>query len=322
MKKINSKKLLILFLVLAMALTTFTACGKTNSNENSKQNEEVVMEKGNEVQYPMEVEDQFGNKVTIENEPKTIVSLAPSHTEILFSLGLGDKVVGVTEYCDYPEEAKSKEKVGSFTGVNIERIIELNPDIVFQFGPGDEEVNAKIRDAGIALLCYEPDSIDEVINLIESIGKMTNTQDEATKVVNDMKAKRDEIVNKVKDKEKVKVFYEIWDDPLMAAGPGSFMDELMTLAGGENIAGDAEGEYPQFDIEQLIERNPDVYLGAKDSEEKTVESIKERPGFENINAVKNDRVYLLDPNIVSRPGPRIIDALELVAKSIHPDVFK
>ncbi|WP_077369966.1 ABC transporter substrate-binding protein [Anaerosalibacter sp. Marseille-P3206] len=322
MKNFRNKKVLLLLLALVLTLTVFTGCGNNKTEENLDSKGEKVEEEAKNSNYPMEVEDQFGNTVTFEKMPESIVSLAPSHTEILFSLGLEDKIVGVTEFCDYPEEAKTKEKVGSFTGVNIEKIIELNPDLVVEYGPGDEEVNKSLREAGINVLCYEPESIDSVIDVIEKLGEITDTTGQAETVVNEMNNKKEEIVNKVKDSEKVKVFYEIWHDPLMAAGPGSFMDELINLAGGENIAADAEGDYPQFDLEQLIERDPEVYLAAEDSEEKTVESIKTRPGFENISAVKNGKVYLLEPNIVSRPGPRIVEALEMVAKAIHPELFK
>lgn len=321
MKKLKSKKVLLLLLALVLTLTVFTGCGNKNAKVKLDDNVEKVEEYKDSI-YPMDVEDQFGNTLTFEKKPESIVSLAPSHTEILFSLGLGDKIVGVTDFCDYPEEALDKEKIVSYTEINIEKIIELNPDLVVQYGPGDEDITASIRDAGINILCYEPESIDDVIDVIEKLGKVTDTVEQAESIVNEMNDKKEEIVNKVKDSEKVKVFYEIWHEPLMAAGPGSFMDELINLAGGENIAADAEGEYPQFDIEQLIERDPQVYLAAQDSEEKTVESIKARPGFENISAVKNDNVYLLEPNIVSRPGPRIIEALEIVAKAIHPDLFK
>jgi iron complex transport system substrate-binding protein len=311
-----------MLLALIMLMTALTV-GCTPKQDASKEPEDVNSENIEaSANYPMDIEDQFGNKVTIQKRPEKIVSLAPSHTEILFSLGLGDRIVGVTSFCDYPEEAKTKEDMGSFKDINLEKIIELEPDLVIQYGQGEEESNSRLKEAGITILSYEPENIEQVIELINTLGKVTDTASEAEKVTKDMIDRRDSIVKKVQGAEKVKVFYEIWHDPLMAAGPGSFMDELMTLAGGDNIAKDAEGEYPQFDIEQLIERDPEVYMSSNDMEEKTIESIKSRPGYENISAIKNDRVYLLEPNIVSRPGPRIIDALEIVAKSIHPELFK
>lgn len=278
-----------------------------NSNENSSN---------------LQVIDDFGTKVILDKKPEKIVSLAPSNTEILFALGLGDKVVGVTSYCDYPEEALAVEKVGDFSGNNLEKIIELNPDIVIQYGSGNENESSRLKEAGINVIGFEPESIDEIIDTINRIGQITGTADNAKTLTDKMIKDRDEIVSKVKNAKKVKVFYEIWHDPLMAAGPGSYMDHLMTLAGGENIAGDAKDEYPQFDLEQLVERNPEVYLTSADMPEKTVESMIARPGYENIEAMKTGRVYILDANIVSRPGPRIIEALELVAKAIHPEIFK
>ena len=322
MKKFKVKSIIMYLLVITLILATFTGCTSKSKNEEGTDSESKIEKNVSKVKYPMEVVDQFGNKVTLEKQPERIVSLAPSHTEILFSLGLGDKIVGVTSYCDYPEEAKTKEKVGSFDGINIEKVIELNPDLVVQYGEGDEEIVGKIKEAGIPVVNYEPESVEDVIKTIKEIGNVTGAVEEAEKVTKAMEEKENEITEKIKDAKKVKVFYEIWHDPLTAAGPGSFMDQLINLAGGENIAKDAQGEYPQFDVEQLIERNPDVYLTAQDLKEKTVDSIKARPGYANINAVKNDRIYLLDPNIVLRPGPRIVDALEIVAKVLHPDLFK
>jgi iron complex transport system substrate-binding protein len=320
MNKVRLRKVAMVLAGVMLILVLSVGCTpKTESDEKPKSaNNENIESTAN---YPMDIKDQFGNKITIEKKPEKIVSLAPSNTEILFSLGLGDKIVGVSSFCDYPEEAKTKEDIGSFQEINLERIIELEPDLVIQYGPGDKESNGRLKEAGINILSYEPETIDEVIELINTIGEITDTSSEARKITKDMIDKKNSIVEKVKDAKKVKVFYEIWNDPLMAAGPGSFMDELMTLAGGDNIAKDAKGEYPQFDVEQLIERDPEVYLSAKE-EEKTIESIKSRPGYENISAVKNDRIYLLEPNIVSRPGPRIIEGLEIVAKAIHPELFK
>lgn len=276
----------------------------------------------NEDSAKLKVTDDFGVEVVLDKVPEKIVSLAPSHTEILFALGLGDKVVGVTSYCDYPKEALAVEKVGDFSGNNLEKIIELSPDLVIQYGSGDENENARLKEAGINVIGFEPESIDEIIDTINRIGQITGTADNAETLTDKMIKDKDEIISKLKNTEKVKVFYEIWHDPLMAAGPGSFMDQLMALAGGENIASDAQDEYPQFDLEQLVERNPEVYLTSADMPEKTVESMIARPGYENIEAMKTGRVYVLDANIVSRPGPRIIEALELVAKAIHPEIFK
>lgn len=319
---------------LALLLSLLLVFSIVGCTSKEKPNEELSLEdidsQGSEVDekivsFPVEIEDSFGNKVTIEKEPTKIVSLAPNNTEVLFALGLGDKVIGVTSYCDYPEEAKTKEVVGDFSGNNLEKIVELNPDLVLIYGAGNEEDNKILKEAGIKVLGFMPETIDAVMKDIETVGKATGKDKEASEFIKSMNNKKNEILDKVKDQEKIKVFYEIWHDPLMTAGKGSYIDELITLSGGENIAQDADGAYPQYDLEQLVERNPEVYLTSADTEDKTVESIKSRPGYENISAIENDRIHIFEgneSNIMSRPGPRIIEALELVAKSIHPELFK
>jgi iron complex transport system substrate-binding protein len=311
-----------LYLSLLLVIITIVGCTpKKNVDKDLIDMEEI---QDIDVSYPIEIEDNFGNKETIAKEPMRIVSLAPSNTEILFALGLGNKVIGVTSNCNYPQEATTKEIVGGYEA-NLEKIVELDPDLVLVYGPGDEGEVKLLRDAGINVLGFMPETIDAVIADIKTIGKITGTSNAADILTKDMINKRDEIIYAVKGKEKVKVFYEIWHDPLMAAGKGSFMDELITMAGGENIAEDADGAYPEYDLEQLVERDPEVYLTSEDTPEKTVESIKIRPGFENISAIKNDRIYIFkeaEADVVSRPGPRIIEALELVAKSIYPELFK
>lgn len=318
-----------IYILLALLVVSLSACGPKDE-ETQEPNTDLVVDEVDEVDdetsdFPVVIEDNFGNKVTFEEEPTKLVSLDPSNTETLFALGLGDKVLGVSSNCNYPEEATTKEIVGDYEGTNLERIVELDPDIVFVYGAGNEDDNKILMDAGIKVLGFLPESIDEVVNSIKVIGKATGKLKEADEIVNSMMSKRDEIIDIVKDQEEVTVFYEIWHDPLMGAGKGSFMDELITLSGGKNIADDADGAYPQYDLEQLIERDTDVYMASQAMDDITVESIKSRPGYDVITAVKNDRVHLFvgsDADTVSRPGPRIVEALEIVAKAIHPEAFK
>lgn len=322
-------RIIAFILALLMIITVNVSCtGKddveNNVVENTKQeeNNENGVDNG---AFPVEVEDKFGNKVVIEKEPMRIISISPSNTEILFALGLGDRIVGVSAFSDYPEEAKTKEVVGDAYGINLERVIELQPDLVIFYGAGNENEKKVLKEAGINVLGFASENFDEIIEEIEVIGKATGRSEEAKKVIDSIKEKRDYVLEKIKDAKKVRVFYEIWHDPLMAAGKGSFMDELITLAGGENIAHDSDTPYPQYDLELLIERDPEVYLASKDIDDKTIESIMARPGYENISAIKNNRIYLFEgneANLVSRPGPRIGEALEVVAKAIHPELFK
>lgn len=281
--------------------------------------------------YPLNITDGLGNSVTIEKEPESLVSIDPSQTEVLFALGLGDRLVGVSNFCDYPEEALEKEKVGDAFAINVEKILELNPDLVFIYGGGQAEAVEQLRASGISIVSNIPETTDEIFATILQTGRLMNVENKAEQVVNELKERKDKIVNQVKDREKVRVFYELWDEPLMTAGEGSFIDELINLAGGENIGADGQGAYPEYSLEAMIEKDPQVYILPAHMEDKQdlndqdleelKNTVKSRPAYETISAVKNDRIEMLEPNIVSRPGIRIIEALELFARAIHPEVF-
>lgn len=321
--KTNLKKISMLF-ALMLILVGLVACSNDSGNGGEIVEPPVQEEENKNVEttHYISIEDGFGNIVKLEKSPERIISLAPSNTEILYALGLGEKIVGVSAYCDYPEEALEVEKIGDFMGINFEKIMELEPDLIVSYGLPEDDAMRIYNDAGIPVVSFMPESIDEVIVAIKQIAIATDTVEAGNDLVKNMEEHRDEIVAKVQDAEPVKVFYEIWHDPLMAAGTGSFIDGLINLANGINVASDAEGEYPNYDVEQLIENDPEVYLTAMDAPDKTVESISARPGYENITAVKNGNVYILDGNILSRPGPRIIEGLEIIARALHPEAFK
>lgn len=313
-------KMTALFLVLMLVFVGLVGC----SQDKIDPGPDAVGPNNNNIEYNYSktFSDDFGHIIELEEAPERIISLAPSHTEILYALGLGDKIVGVTAFCDYPAEALELEKVGDYMGINFEKIIELEPDLIVNYGQLDDDASKIYSDAGIPVLSFLPESIDEVINTIKQIAAATDTVEEGDALVKSMEDHRDEIVAKVQTVDTVKVFYEIWHDPLMAAGAGSFIDSLINLANGTNVASDAEGAYPSYDIEQLVVNDPEVYLTANDSPDKTVDSISARPGYENISAIKNGDIHILDGNISSRPGPRIVEGLELVARAIHPEVFE
>lgn len=316
-------KKISLLIIISMIFTMTVSC----SNEKTPVKVEEDGLKENEIaddssgSYPFVIEDGFGEKWKFEEAPERIISIAPSHTEILFALGLDEKIVGVTSFADYPKEALEKDKIGDAQNINLEKVIELEPDLVLNYGLTDKEEMSRLKESGIKVLGFQPETIDEVIDTIKSIGEITNTEKQADKIILDMENKREEILKKVEDAQRKRVFYEIWHEPLMAAGPGSFMDELINLSKGINVASDAEDGYANYDIESLIEKDPEVYMTSNDLPEKTKESISNRPGYKEITAIKEENIYLLDGNIVSRPGPRIVDALEIVAKSIHPEIF-
>jgi len=262
---------------------------------------------------------------TTESYPQRIISLSPSTTETLFAIGAGDQVVGVTSYCNYPEEAASREIVGGFSAktISIETIISLNPDLVIAGVSAHQPIADTLRAAGIAVLSIEPKSVDDIKSVIEELGIITGHKEQGKAVSDDITKRIDAVSSKLSMlDERVRVFYEVWDAPLMTAGPESFTGQMISYAGGDNIFSDVEGDYPQVSSEVLISRNPQAILASNSHGEKlTLDAMKEREGWVNIDAFKNNNVILLDGNIVSRPGPRVIDAIEMIASSLYPELF-
>lgn len=267
--------------------------------------------------YPIEVQDGLGNTVRLETEPETIVSLAPNVTEILFALGLGDKIVGTSEFSDYPAEAADVEAVGGAMGFDLERITEMDPDLIITNGVV-EGLDEAATNAEIAVAGYYPQNMEEVQNQILQVGELANRQVEAQGIVANMKERTEAVVASVEGLDKPTVFYEVWGDPLMVAGSGSFINEIITLAGGEDVAGDAE-PYSNYDVEQLVAADPDIYLINDGDPNVSQEILAGRPGYESLSALQNDRVLTVNADLISRPGPRLIDGLEAVADLLHPD---
>lgn len=272
------------------------------------------------------VVDDAQRTVEIKGVPERIVSLAPSNTEILFALGLGDKVVGVTDFCDYPEEAKEIEKIG-FVEPNLEKIVDLEPDLVLYIGGAAQlEKTQTMEDLGLTVLVLTPSDIEGIFVDIELVGRATGSEDKAARLVSELRARMDEVLSRVTQAErKPLVFYELdATDPTRpwTAGPGSFIDTLITMAGGVNLGASAEMEWAEFSTEEVIAQDPEIIILGDANYGVTVESVKERPGWGVITAVKEGAIYPIDDNLVSRPGPRIVDGLEELAKIIHPELFQ
>lgn len=262
------------------------------------------------------------NSFSFESHKLRIISLAPSTTEILFSLGLDDEIRGVTTFCDYPPEALKIEKIGTFSQPDIEKILSLKPDIIFATGLEQASTVERLRQLNLKVYVSDPSSIEELFISIEEMAQLTNREKEARDLITQMKNKIERISAKVKStsqEKKPKVFIEIWHDPLLTAGRGSFLDELIGLAGGVNIAHDIFRVYSYLSAEQVIKRNPDcIILGHRGKQE--VNSIKNRLGWKEIKAVKNNCVYNdINPNLFLRPGPRLVNGLEEIHKKLYPN---
>jgi iron complex transport system substrate-binding protein len=272
--------------------------------------------------YPMTIVDGAGRSVTIEAIPETIASLAPSNTEILYALGLGDLVVGVTEYCNYPPEAAEKPKIGGYSDVNIEVVTEVEPDLILAANIHITEVVPALEQLDLTVVVIDPADIPGVLDGITLVGEITDREEEAAMVVADMQTRIDAVSAAVEGREKSRTFWEISND-LWTAGPSSFINDLITRAGGDNIAADADSPWAQLSNEAIIEADPEVIFLADHPYGETKETLAERPGWDEISAIVNGRVIeVANTDIFSRPGPRVVDALEEAARALHPDAFE
>jgi iron complex transport system substrate-binding protein len=272
--------------------------------------------------FPITIVDGVGNEVTLESEPERIVSLAPGHTETLYALGLGQRVVGVTAYCNYPAEAAEKTQVGDFAGIDLELVVGLDPDLVLASTLQMGDVVPALQEHGIVVVVATPESVLEVLTTIDLIGQITGRQAVAQALVAQLRGRIEAVEEAIREAPRLSVFWELGAE-LYTVGPGSFVDDLITLAGGQNVAADADSPWPQLSVETIILKDPQVIVLADHNYGETAEMLKERPGWAEISAVKEGRVIeITNDDIVSRPGPRIVEGLEFLARALHPDRFE
>lgn len=267
--------------------------------------------------YPVTVKDCRGKTVKIAREPKRIVSIAPSNTEILFALGLEKQIIGVTKFCNYPAAAKKKPQIGDLR-TSVEKVVSLKPDLVLAHGFLNDEAIRGIEKRGITVVAFDPKTLDQVMANIKTIGLITNREKQAAQIVANMKSTISLIKKKSAGvKTKPKVLVAVQGEPLWAAGPKTFIDEMIKLSGGTNLASDARPGFNQFSTEAAVWRKPDaiIYTTAGDSK------VFSKGLWASTNAAKRHRVQAVDPDLLVRPGPRLTDGLKAIARLIHPDVF-
>lgn len=316
-----------LWLTSVFAVFLLAACGGATTEEKPKVDESQQVEKENgdkaeseEALYPLKIKDAIGEEVTIESAPKTVISLMPSNTEILFALELDEEVIAVTENDDFPAAVEEKETVGDFT-INIEKVISLNPEMVFaheMLMSTHEEGFKQIRDAGVQVIVIpNAESFEETYETIEMIGQVTDKVAKANEIIDNMKTQIDEVLEKTAKAEEVRtVLVETSDAPeIYAPGSGTFIQEILDLINAENMV-TAEG-WPVISSEEIVNENPDVIIVMHDSPE----GVKDRAGFDDVTAVTENRIIRVDDNLTSRTGPRLADGLEEFAKAIYPEVF-
>ncbi len=299
--------------------------GCSSSNDDSTQKKEGP--ESTSSSFPIEVKDGSGEKIKIEEKPEAIVSLLPSNTETAYALGLGEKIVGVSDYCNYPTEAANKPKVGGLE-INVEKVLELNPDLVLLSASHFTNAKDTIKQFQTAdidvVIVPDANSFEEAYGTIELIAKATGTSEKGEEMINDMKkevATIKEKASKIKDKKKV--WIEVSSSPdLYTAGSGTFMGDMLEIIHAENIAADQNG-WVTMSEEQVIERNPDVIITTYGYYiENPEEQIYGRKAWSEVKAVKNKQIYDVNNDTVSRPGPRLTEGLQLLAEKIYPETFK
>jgi iron complex transport system substrate-binding protein len=261
-----------------------------------------------------EVTDDLGRKVNIPIKVTRAISLAPNLTENIFAVGAGDKLVGVTTFCDYPAEAKNIQKVGDTLNPNIESIIALKPQIVFVSTASQMEAFTKVLDAnGVAVFVTDPNSLDAIYRNLEQLAEIFGTQDRAAQVTAEMKARLEAIREKVGREAPVKVFVQISKDPLFAAGRESFITEMIEYSGAISVTRDIPAAYMRLSNESALAMNPEAIIipaGAGNEDPHDV--------FRESAAVKNGKVFRVKADLLMRPSPRMIEGLEEAARDLHP----
>lgn len=349
MKGLMLRKAGILLLVLAIFSLGLMACGADQGagdrnnpavsegnqadpaakDQGNQSTPDRIDENGKEADaFPVTVKDGTGTEVTLTKAPERVISLIPSNTEIIYALGYGDKVVGVTSNDNYPEEVTKIAKVGDMN-IDVEKVLSLKPDLVLAnqyHAKGQVDQVAKMREAGLTVLVVnDPASLEQVYESIAFIAKVTGTAQKGEEIIRQMKARYQAVADKAKripEEKKKKVWVEISAPPeLYTTGKGTFMDELLKAAGAINVAGKQEG-WPKWTEEDAVSSKPEVILLTYNYIPDAIEAVKKRPAWKEVPAVKNGQIYMINGDLVARSGPRLMDGLEEIAKKVYPDVFQ
>jgi iron complex transport system substrate-binding protein len=276
-----------------------------------------------EIQNDSLMKDDLGNNFVFPIPPKTIISLAPNLTEMIYDLGLGKKLVGNTKYCDYPDEAKKVTKIGDMLTFNFEKIVSLKPDIVFITVAGNtKETYDKFRELGIKIFVSNPTSYEGIKKTYLDLGKIFRIEDEAKKKVAGWDLIIDSVSSAAKKFQQQSVMFLVDLKPAMLAGKNTFLHQYLNFCGLKNIAEDSPMNYPMISREDILRRNPDyiIYMAGKDE---TISTIKNAyPEWKQLKAAKNNRIILVDRDLYPRPGPRFVVALKDLFTRLHPRVMQ
>jgi iron complex transport system substrate-binding protein len=269
-------------------------------------------------------EDQMGREIRVPDDPKRIVALAPSITEIIFALGQQDRLKGITQYSNYPAEASTLPKVGSYVRLDLERIVALNPDLCIAIKDGNPKaIIDRLESLDIPVFAVNPHNLDSMLETIQKIGGILNASQNAKTLVTDMRSRIqivDALVSRID--RRPRVFIQIGISPIISAGTNTFIHELIVRAGGINVAA-GHSTYPHFSREQVLALAPDVLIITSMARSGAYEKAKaDWNRLSDIPAVRQKRIYTVNSDVFDRPSPRLLDALEILTRLIHPELFK
>jgi iron complex transport system substrate-binding protein len=268
--------------------------------------------------------DEVGREVAVPSPPRRIVSLAPNITEILFSLGLDGEIVGVSIHCNFPDRAETKVRVGSYISLDFERILSLKPDLIIATGVGNtREMVDRLERFGFPVYVIFPKTFNDILTSIGHIGQVVGRETRAAEIIQGMQKRKERVVARVMNSTRPRVFLQIGDLPIVTAGKGSFADHLISLAGGENIAGDEKETYPRWSLEEILKRSPEVIVVSTHNPKGDYRKLLQEWGrWNTIPAVKQNRIHLINSDLIDRPSPRIVEGLEAIAIVLHPETVK
>ncbi|HCX65715.1 MAG TPA: hypothetical protein DHN33_10965 [Eubacteriaceae bacterium] len=306
-----------ILMIAAVTMLILTGCS-TDNGDGEANGDEPSAQGG----YPMTVVDSLGNEVTLEEEPQKIVSVSPTLTETIFAIGAGDKMVGRTEYCNYPEEAQELEVIGGFADPNTELILELEPDLVFSSGPVPEESLALFEGSDIDVLVIDGKTVDEIMENITKLGSILSVEDQAAQVNEEIQSEREEVKDKLGDVEAKRVFVDLGN--FFSAGSGSYIHSIIEdEIGAINVAGQGEGEWPMMSLEQIVEADPQVYFYTPmgDEELEEMEGLKDTTAFVEGNVIEV-QMGSTENDIMTRAGARVGKTIRFFAESVYPEAFE
>jgi iron complex transport system substrate-binding protein len=310
-----------LLLAFAAAALLLVACSDDDTPDEADVSSTPAVQGTTGAGFPTTITDSSNTKVTIAEAPKRIVSLSPAATEILFAIGAGDQVAGTDSFSDYPDAATKTAKL-DYSKPDPEVALALDPDLVIMTTRQQEQAQ-QFRDLHMNVLYIEEaETVDGVYDTIEMFGDISGHTKDAQALVADMRQRIGAVTSKLATvSEGPRVFYEVTND-LYTASPDTFIGSMLTMLKAKNIAEGATTQFPQLTAEAVIDANPQVVLlaDAKFTNE-NADTVSARPGWADIAAVKDRRIYAIDDDIASRPGPRIVDAIEAIAKALYPEQF-